>query len=126
MKQSCNKFRKITPKICILVLCSSRTSVPLKLGLFNAKIHNENGRYIHRLIYQVNEQDLLCHSIWNVSLILATSLLEGGLKWSILTSFQRKNTEYLLCFASARSITFNITCNVTALIVLCSRKVSTL
>ena len=43
----------------------SRTSVsvPVKLGLFNAKIHNESGRCIHKLIYQLNEQDLLCHSI---------------------------------------------------------------
>ena len=45
------------------VLSSSRTSVRVKLGLFNAKIRNENRRYIHRLIYQINEQDLLCHSI---------------------------------------------------------------
>ena len=44
------------------LLSSSRTSVPVKQGLFNAKIHNENGRYIHRLIYELNEQDLLCHS----------------------------------------------------------------
>ena len=44
------------------VLSSSRTSVPVKQGLFNAKIHNENGRYIHRLIYELNEQDLLGHS----------------------------------------------------------------
>ena len=46
-----------------LILSSSRTSVRVKLGLFNAKIRNENRRYIHRLIYQINEQDLLCHSI---------------------------------------------------------------
>ena len=45
-----------------LLLSSSRTSVPVKLGLFNAKIHNENGRYIHRLISQLNEQELLYHS----------------------------------------------------------------
>ena len=47
----------------LLLLFSSRTSVRVKLGLFNAKIRNENHRYIHRLIYQLNEQDLLCHSI---------------------------------------------------------------
>ena len=46
-----------------MVLSSSRTSVRVKLGLFNAKIHNENRRYIHRLIYQLNEKDLLCHSM---------------------------------------------------------------
>ena len=63
------------------LLSSSRTSVRVKLGLFNAKIRNENRRYIHRLIYQLNEQGLLCHSILNVSLILVTSLLDGGLKW---------------------------------------------
>ena len=40
-----------------------RISVWVKLGLFNATIHNGNRRYIHRLIYQLNEQDLLCHSI---------------------------------------------------------------
>ena len=45
------------------LLSSSRTSVRVKLGLFNAKIRNENRRYIHRLIYQLNEKDLLCHSI---------------------------------------------------------------
>ena len=49
--------------LIIVVLSSSRTSVRVKLGLFNAKIRNENRRYIHRLIYQLNEQDLLCHSI---------------------------------------------------------------
>ena len=43
-------------------MSSSRTSVPVKQGLFNAKIHNENGRYIHRLIYELNEQDLPGHS----------------------------------------------------------------
>ena len=45
------------------LLFSSQTGVRVKLGLFNAKIRNENRRYIHRLIYQLNEQDLLCHSI---------------------------------------------------------------
>ena len=47
----------------VIVLSTSRTSVRVKLGLFNAKMRNENSRYIHRLIYQLNEQDLLCHSI---------------------------------------------------------------
>ena len=50
------------PVYLSLILSSSRTSVPVKQGLFNAKIHNENGRYIHRLIYEFNEQDLLGHS----------------------------------------------------------------
>ena len=45
------------------IMSSSRTSVRVKLGLFNAKIRNENRRYIHKLMYQINEQDLLCHSI---------------------------------------------------------------
>ena len=45
-----------------VLLSSSRTSVLVKQGLFNAKIHDENGRYIHRLIYELNEQDLLGHS----------------------------------------------------------------
>ena len=36
--------------------------VILKQGFFNAEIHNENGLYIHRLIYELNEQDLLGHS----------------------------------------------------------------
>ena len=45
------------------VLSSALTSVWVKLGVFNAKMHNENRRYIHRLIDQLNEQDLLCHSI---------------------------------------------------------------
>ena len=51
------------PRIMYYVLSSSRTRVRVKLGLFNAKIRNENHGYIHRLIYQFNEQDLLCHSI---------------------------------------------------------------
>ena len=46
----------ILPKLSKL-LSSSRTSVRVKLGLFNAKIRNENRRYIYRLIYQLNEQD---------------------------------------------------------------------
>ena len=50
-------------RVQLEVLSSSRTSVWVKLGLFNAKICNENRRYIHRLIYQINEQDFLCHSI---------------------------------------------------------------
>ena len=45
------------------ILSSSRTSVRVKLGLFNVRVRNENRRYIHRLIYELNEQDLLCHSI---------------------------------------------------------------
>ena len=47
----------------VILLSSARTSVRVKLGLLNAKIRNENCRYIHRLIYQINEQDLLFHSI---------------------------------------------------------------
>ena len=43
----------------VYILSSSRTSVTVKQGLFNAKIHKENGRYIHRLIYELNEQDLV-------------------------------------------------------------------
>ena len=61
------KQRKLTIISCFALiwylLSSSRTSVRMKLGLFNAKIRNENRRYSHRLIYQLNEQDLLCHSI---------------------------------------------------------------
>ena len=53
---------KISPETS-KILSSSRTRVRVKLGLFNAKIPNENRRYIHRLIYQLNEQDLLCHAI---------------------------------------------------------------
>ena len=49
--------------VALYILSSSRTRVRVKLGLFNSKIRNENRRYIHRLIYQLNEQDLLCHSI---------------------------------------------------------------
>ena len=109
-----------------LVLSSSRTSVQVKLGLFNAKIRNENRRYIHRLIYQINEQDLLCHSIENVSLILVTSLLDGGLKWVNFAKITVEKQVHLLCFGCVRRITFNVTCNVSTLIVLCSPKVLTL
>ena len=69
MNELSNKFQQFTfvyflDVVLVLVLLpSSRTSVRVKLGLFNAKIRNENRRYIHRLIYQLNEQDLLCHSI---------------------------------------------------------------
>ena len=59
---ACVKITTFT-KFNLLLLSSSRTSVRVKLGLFNAKIRNENRRYIHRLTYQLNEQDLLCHSI---------------------------------------------------------------
>ena len=45
------------------LLSSSRTRVWVKLGLFNAKIRNENCLNIHIIKYQLNEQDLLCHSI---------------------------------------------------------------
>ena len=56
------KYKSKSYQRCLL-LSSSRTNVRVKLGLFNAKIRDENRRYIHRLIYQINEQDLLCHSI---------------------------------------------------------------
>ena len=112
-------------KVNLDVLSSSRTSVREKLGLFNAKLRNENRRYIHRLIYQLNEQDLLRHSIKNVSLILVTSLLDGGLKWVNFDIITVEKQGHLLCFGCVRRITFNVTCNVTALMVLCSRKVST-
>ena len=98
----------------------------MQLGLFNAKIRNENHRYIHRLIYQLNEQDLLCHSIQNVSLILVTSLIDGGLKKVHFDIITVEKQGHLLYFGCVRRITFNVTCNVNTLIVLCSRKVSTL
>ena len=94
------------------VLSSSRTSVLVKLGLFNAKIRNENCRYIHRLIYLINEQDLLCHSIWNVSLILVTSLFDGGLKWVNFDVITVEKQVHLLCFGCVCRITFNVACNV--------------
>ena len=58
----------LSTTICVitqthLLLSSSRAGVRVKLGLFHAKIRNENRHYIHRLIYQLNEQDVLCHSI---------------------------------------------------------------
>ena len=52
---------KMGPNLYIVLLTHYNDRV--KLGLFNAKIRNENCRYIYRLIYQLNEQDLLCHSI---------------------------------------------------------------
>ena len=108
------------------VLSSSRTSVGVKLGLFNAKIRNENRRYIHRLIYKLNEQDVLCHSAQNVSLILVTSLLGGGLKWVNFDIITVEKQVHLLYFNWVRCITFNVTWGNVTLIVLCSRKVSTL
>ena len=53
--------------------------------------------------------------IWNVSLIFVTSLLKRGWKWPISTSYQWKDKAHLLCFDCACRITFNVTCNVTAL-----------
>ena len=38
-----------------VILSSSRTSVRVKLGLFNVKIRNDNRRYICRLTYQLNK-----------------------------------------------------------------------
>ena len=108
------------------ILSSSRTSVRVKLGLFNAKIRNENRRYIHRLIYQLNEQDLLCHSIWNVSLILVTSLLDGGLKWVNFVIITVETQGQWLCFGCVRRNTLKVTCPNVTCYVLCSRKVSTL
>ena len=67
-----------TIPISAIVLFTHQSSG--ELGLFNAKIRNENRLYINRLIYQLNKQDLLCHSVQNVSLILVTSLLDEGLK----------------------------------------------
>ena len=46
------------------LLCLLLTRVAVKvLGLCIAKVQNENDCYTHRLIHQLNEQDLLCHSI---------------------------------------------------------------
>ena len=108
------------------LLSSSRTSVRVKLGLFNAKICNENRCFIHRLTYQVNEQDLLCHSAQNVSLILVTSLLDGGLKWVYFVIITVKNQGQWLCFGCVRRITLTVTRSNVTCFVLCSRKVSAL
>ena len=48
------------------ILSWSRTSVTVKTGLFNDKIQYKNDCYTHKLINQLNEQDLLCHSILNI------------------------------------------------------------
>ena len=88
----------------------------MKLGLFNAKIRNEHRRYIHRLIYPLNEQDLLCHSIQNVSLILVTSLLDGGLKWVnfvIITVEKLDNGFVLVAHVVSRSTSHVPTLHVT-------------
>ena len=108
------------------LLCSSRTSVRVKLGLFNAKICNENRCFIHRLTYQLNEQDFLCHSAQNVSLILVTSLLDGGLKWVYFVIITVKNQGQWLCFGCVRRITLTVTRSNVTCYVLCSRKVSAL
>ena len=63
MQQKITGYMVLLMLNCVPLLSSSRTSVRVKLGLFNAKIRNENCRYIHRLMYQLNKQDLLCHSI---------------------------------------------------------------
>ena len=112
--------------ITFLLLCSSRTSVRVKLGLFNAKICNENRCFIHRLTYQLNEQDFLCHSAQNVSLILVTSLLDGGLKWVYFVIITVKNQGQWLCFGCVRRITLTVTRSNVTCYVLCSRKVSAL
>ena len=89
----------------------------MKLGLFNAKIRNETRRYIHRLMYQLNEQDLLCHSIQNVSLIMLTSLLDGGLKWVNFVIITVEKQGQWLCFGCVRRIKLNVTCsNVTCML----------
>ena len=36
-----------------LLLSSSLTRVPVKVGLFNARVQNENDHYTHRLIHQL-------------------------------------------------------------------------
>ena len=109
-----------------MLLSSSRASVWVKLCLFNAKIRNENRRYIHRLIYHLNEQDLLCHSTENVSLILVTSLLDEGLKWANFVIITVEKQGQWLCFGCVRRITLNVTCSNVTCYVLHSRKVSTL
>ena len=48
------------------ILSSSFISVPVKAGLFNDKVKNKNDCYTHKLKNQLNEQDLLCHSILNL------------------------------------------------------------
>ena len=92
----------------------------MKLGLFNAKIRNDNRRYIHRLIYQLNEKDLLCHSIQNVSLILVTSLLDGGLKWVNFVIITVEKQGQWLCFGCVCRITLNITLYMFQRYMLCS------
>ena len=66
-----------------ILLSSSRTSVRVKLGLFNAKIRNENCRYhgyIHRLIHQLNEQDFTLsfyiECIFDLGNIIASRMFE--------------------------------------------------
>ena len=60
---SCAVLKVISITCMHCCYCPPRTSDPVKLGLFNAKLHNENSCYIHRPICQLNEQDLLCHSV---------------------------------------------------------------
>ena len=102
------KTQKLVSVFFLQILSSSRTSVRVSLM---AKYRMKTATIFIRLIFQLNEQDFLCHWLWNVSLILVTSLLDRGLKWSILTSSQWKNKEHLLCFGCACRITFNVTCN---------------
>ena len=68
---------------------------------------------------------------YHLFLILVTSVLDGGLKSSILTSFGRENKQVLFWFGCERGVTLNklVTlqlCNFTNVLVLWSRKVSKL
>ena len=76
MKDTCKLFRQL------VVLSSSRTSVRVKLGLFNDKIRNENRCYIHRLKYQHNEQDFTLsfyiEAIFDLGNIIAWRRFEVG------------------------------------------------
>ena len=54
-----SKLNLIIPDANVsIVLCTHQCP-----GETGSQIRNENRRYIHRLIYQINEQDLLYHSI---------------------------------------------------------------
>ena len=56
--------------VASMLLVLSVSSVPVKVGIFNAKIWSENDHHILQIIHQLKAKDLLYHSVQKSFLIV--------------------------------------------------------
>ena len=80
---------------------SSDTSVPVKVGIFLAKIQSENDHHIHQIIYQLEVKDLLYHSVQKPFFIVVKLMSVRRTKWANLMfseqNFSQSHINYHGC-----------------------------